>query len=356
MARNQNPDWDVIRQEYIDSKGTIQLKDLAEKYDIKPTTLRSRKNREDWDADLSGSGGSVSSSVATSKEKKATQCKKATSKKKRATQRRNVATEKDNPKPKMDLKVLDELEDADLTDMQRLFCLHYIKTFNGTQSAIKAGYSPSGAHVEASRLLRNPKVAAEIRRLKSEMNHELYIDAKDVLSQYAKIAFSDITEFVDFGTELVPVMAMHGPVVMTNPATGKKEPLMKEVNVVRFKGSWMVDGQLISEVKQGKDGASIKLMDKMRALEKLEQYFDVIPDEWKRKIDEEKLAIDRAKLELDRLKITGDGQGSDQEAINDFIKATTLPVDEIAALFDDDSDDSELDADAEDDFEDDDDA
>jgi phage terminase small subunit len=53
----------------------------------------------------------------------------------------------------------------------------------------------------------------------------------------------------------------------------------------------MVDGQLISEVKKGRDGASIKLMDKMKALEKLEKYLDVIPDRWKRQIEEEKLKI-----------------------------------------------------------------
>lgn len=344
MAR-KNPDWVAIKQDYLENHDTIQLKELAKKYGVKPATLRSRKNRENWDAELSGSDGSVSSGVATPKdnpkEKKATQRKKATSKKKSATQRRRAATEKDDPKPKMDLQILEELEDADLTDMQRLFCLHYLKTFNATQSAIKAGYAPDSAHVQGSRLLSNDKIKREIRRLKTEMRSELFIDALDVLEQYAKIAFADITEFVDFDTELVPVMGMHGPVVMTNPATGKKEPLLKEVNVVKFKGSWMVDGQLISEVKQGRDGASIKLMDKMRALEKLEQYLDVIPDEWKRKIDEEKLAIDKAKLDLERLKITGDGAGSDREAINDFIKATTVPVDEVRDLFGDDEDEED---------------
>ncbi len=340
------PDWDVIRQEYLDNHDTIQLKDLAKKHGVKPATLRSRKNREDWDAELSGPGGTVKPGVATPKDKpkkkkSATQRKKATSKKKKAMQRKKVATAKDDSKPNMELQILEELEDADLTDMQRLFCLHYLRTFNATQSAIKAGYAPDSAHVQGSRLLSNDKIKREVRRLKAEMSRELFIDAINILEQYAKIAFADITEFVDFGTELVPMMASGSPIIITNQDTGKKEPLLKEVNVMRFKGSWMVDGQLISEVKQGKDGASIKLLDKMRALEKLEQYFDVIPDEWKRKIDEEKLAIDKAKLDLERLKITGDGQGSDREAIQDFIEATTVPVDEVGALFEDDYDEAE---------------
>lgn len=330
MANNKKTDREKAMELYLQSNGIMPLIDIAKKLGRPPGTVRGWKSKDNWDERLSG----------------AFQEETNRSTKKRNVPKKERPTRKD-PKPKMDLQILEELEDADLTDMQRLFCLHYIRTFNRTQSAIKAGYAPDSAHVQGSRLLSNDKIKREIRKLKAEMRSELFIDAMDVLEQYAKIAFADITEFVDFDTELVPVMSAHGPVIMTNPATGKQEPLLKEVNVVKFKGSRMVDGQLISEVKQGRDGASIKLMDKMRALEKLEQYFDVIPDEWKRKIDEEKLAIDRAKLELDRLKITGDGQGSDQEAINDFIKATTVPVDEVANLFADESGDDDVEDDLE---------
>ena len=40
---------------------------------------------------------------------------------------------------------------------------------NGTQAAIAAGYAESGAEVRASELVRNIKVAAEIRRFKATM-------------------------------------------------------------------------------------------------------------------------------------------------------------------------------------------
>jgi phage terminase small subunit len=48
-------------------------------------------------------------------------------------------------------------------------------------------------------------------------------------------------------------------------------------------------------VKQGRDGVSIKLADKMKALEKLSLYFDLFPDNFKRKIEEEKLKISHYK-------------------------------------------------------------
>ena len=68
-----------------------------------------------------------------------------------------------------------------LTEKQKLFCLYYIKSYNATMSAIKAGYAKESAHVEGSRLIRNVKVAAEIRRLKGNMIQDLYLDARDVL-------------------------------------------------------------------------------------------------------------------------------------------------------------------------------
>lgn len=304
MVRGK-PDWGDIKQDYLNSGGKILLKDLAKKHGVKPTTLRSRKNRENWDAELSG--------VATQPS---------------ATQRKNVSLKK-AAKPRIKQEVLEQLEDADLTDMQRLFCLYYVKTFNATQSAIKAGYSADTAHVQGPRLLGNVRVREEIRRLKESMASEILVDAMDVLNQYAKIAFADITDFVEFGQEEVPVMGMYGPVTVKDPETEEKVPLTKIVNTVKFKDSAYIDGQLISEVKQGRDGASIKLLDKMKALEKLEQYFDLIPDTWKRKVEEEKLA-------LERLKVTGDGKGSDREAIKDFVQATTMQVDDVSSLFEDD--------------------
>ncbi len=60
------------------------------------------------------------------------------------------------------------IDNDELNERQRLFCLYYVKSFNATQSAIKAGYSPDSAHVTGDRLLKNEKVVAEIRRIKKK--------------------------------------------------------------------------------------------------------------------------------------------------------------------------------------------
>lgn len=65
------------------------------------------------------------------------------------------------------------------------------------------------------------------------------------------IAFVDITDFIGFG--------------QVDISTDQESIHM--VNSVWFMESSDVDGTLISELKQGKDGASIKLPDRMKALD-----------------------------------------------------------------------------------------
>ena len=120
------------------------------------------------------------------------------------------------------------------------------------------------------------------------------------------IAFADITDYVEFGREKVQVMGAFGPVEVKNPETGEKEPLLKEINTVRFRESSEVDGTLITEVKQGKDGASIKLADRMKALDWLAEHMSMATDEQKARIAQIKAQTDKLKgtdndAELSRL-------------------------------------------------------
>ena len=134
-------------------------------------------------------------------------------------------------------------------------------------------------------MLRNVKIKDEIKKLKQgRMNREL-LDEHDIFQKYMDIAFADITDFLEFGQEEVQVMSMYGPVEVKDPETGEKKPLMKKVNTVRFKPSAEVDGTLISEVKQGRDGASIKLPDRMKALEWLADHMDLATAEQQAKIE-----------------------------------------------------------------------
>ena len=59
-----------------------------------------------------------------------------------------------------------------ITDKQAKFAQEYIIDSNGTQAAIRAGYSPNGAKVRASMLLTNDNIIAELNRLQAQMAEE----------------------------------------------------------------------------------------------------------------------------------------------------------------------------------------
>lgn len=153
-----------------------------------------------------------------------------------------------------------------VTEQQRAFCLHYTRSFNATRAHMAAfGTSYASAHSHGYAQLRRPEVQAEIRRLRDLRNEMILADAQDLVWLHMRIAFADITDYLDFSGY-----------------------------TVRLHDSHEVDGQLLAEVKEGKEGITIKLVDKQRSLAFLERYFEANP------MDRHKKAYDDARLELER--------------------------------------------------------
>lgn len=280
MARKRDPRRDEAFGIWKQHNGEITNRAIAEQLDIPEKTISAWKSRDKWNAVLQKDECSTSNKKSSPKARAST--------KKRSTENNN--------------------ETIELTERQRLFCLYYVKTFNATMSATKAGYSADTAHVQGPRLLGNVRVSAYIRELKQTLTENLFLDAQDVLAKYIAVAFADINDFLTFGRRQQQVITMYGPLYEKdkNGKIDKNKPVMETVNYVDLKEGAVVDGTIISEVKQGKDGVSIKLADRLKALDKLSLYFDLFPDNFKRKIEEEKLNISKQKLELDKLRIIGD--------------------------------------------------
>ena len=72
------------------------------------------------------------------------------------------------------------------------FPQEFLKDFNGTQAAIRIGCPKKGAHVQASRLLRNVKVQKKLRELIEQQQIRTGIDSDKVLQEAARIALADI--------------------------------------------------------------------------------------------------------------------------------------------------------------------
>lgn len=255
MPRAKNAKAEVARKLYEQG---ILLKDIAEQLDVPEGTVRSWKKRYDWDnATLQKPECNVAKESA--RKKKIQQAVAA-----------DTASVSENP---------------DLNEKQRLFCLYYVRCFNAVKAYQKAyGCSYETACGHGHELLKKVEIIAEINRLKqSRLNREL-LDEHDIFQKYMDIAFADITDFVEFGQEEEYVIGQFGLVQVEDPVTGKKAPLKQKTNTVRFRESDSIDGTLITEVKNGKNGASIKLADRMKALEWLAEHMDIATEEQKARI------------------------------------------------------------------------
>ncbi len=82
-----------------------------------------------------------------------------------------------------------------LTDKQRRFCEEYLIDLNGTQAAIRAGYSQKTANEIAAENLAKPSIKAYLAERQRELQEATGITQKRVLEEYAKVAFLDIRKF-----------------------------------------------------------------------------------------------------------------------------------------------------------------
>lgn len=250
MPRARDPNRDKAYQIWKKYKGDKKLKDIAAELGVSDTQIRKWKSQDKWEQ----TKGNVTNS------------------------KRNVTKKDSVPVPVVGNK--------DLNDQRSMFCLYYLKYFNATKAYQKVyGCDYKTANANGSRLLAIDSVKREIERLKAMRQSGVFLDGQAVLQKYIDIAFADITDFLTFGRKEIEV-----------DMDGNGDPIMKEVNYVEFANSHEVDGTLISEVKQGKDGVSVKLEDKMKALDKLSLYFDLFPDKFKREVEQEKLKLAQRKV------------------------------------------------------------
>ena len=256
MARAPNEKLNKALSLY--QKG-YKLIDIAKELDIPDGTVRRWKKTYNWDSERSDKKENVNE----------------------RSEKKKVSNRKKN-KESIAEEVKEVLENTELTEKQRLFCIYYIEDFNATKAYKKAyDCSYATAKVNGSKLLSNTNIKKEIDRLTKECLEEQEVEAKllnkRLFETYMKIAFSDINDYLEYGNEEVE---------------GEFGPYIK--NYVNIKDSCEVDGTLISEITQGKDGIKIKLQDKMKALEWLDKHYGEGTPEQKAKID--KLKAETLKL------------------------------------------------------------
>lgn len=240
-----------MAENYIDAERDymqgMKYKDIAAKYGVTINTVKSWKQRYSW---------SREKGMYTKKDKVCIQKKK------------------DAPAPTED-GTRETLQNTELTAEQQIFCILYSRTFNASQSYQKAyGCSYESAMCAGSRLLGNIKVQAEIQRLKEIKLQQIVAGAEDIVELQMRIAFSDIGNLLKFD---------RGSVLLEDSSG--------------------VDTQLVKKVKEGKEGVSIELEDRQKAIDWLTKYFLIHPD-------------DRYRAEFDRKKAEAEESTEEEIATN----------------------------------------
>jgi len=90
------------------------------------------------------------------------------------------------PRPKSEAKPL--------TPRQERFIAEYLIDLNGTQAAIRAGYSPRTANEQAAALLAKPSIRARTEAGKARQIAKAEVTAQRVIDEMAAIGFADIRQ------------------------------------------------------------------------------------------------------------------------------------------------------------------
>lgn len=238
---NEEKNYILAESDYV---AGMKYKDIAAKYGVSMNTVKSWKKRYAW-----------------SRNKKTGCIQKGCTQNKKGAHKKEAVAE----------DVSQVVINDELTDQQQLFCLYQSRMFNYTKAYMKAypGCTDASAAVLGSRLMKNQLIRETIEQLKqNHMNREM-LKQEDIFQKYMDIAFADMNDFMSFGQE--EIETDYGP---------------RMVNSVRLKESDQVDGTLITEVKQGRDGVSVKLADRMKAIDWLADHMDIATAEQKAKIEQ----------------------------------------------------------------------
>jgi phage terminase small subunit len=128
-----------------------------------------------------------------------------------------------------------------LTPKQLLFCKEYCIDFNGTQAAIRSGYSPKTANEQAARLLANVSVQEEVKHLTNHLNTITEKKAVDVIDELTRLIETDPSEmFMEVEQEVCKELPNGSNLTFVNKSIEPKPEYKKyfHVKIVNGKAIW----------------------------------------------------------------------------------------------------------------------
>ncbi|MCC4366411.1 terminase small subunit [Limosilactobacillus reuteri] len=232
----------------------MKYKDIAKKYGVALSTVKSWKTRNKW------------------------QRNNATKKKSMHTKVKSTRTKQEKVAPSLPPP---ELPDSnELNDKQKAFCLYYLQRYNATWAYQKAyGGSYENALAHGSRMVGNGRIKSYLTKLKKQQSQDLYATANDILLRYLNQATSNVTDVLSFRTEkhlaYYKVRDKNGPYEdaggkfryepKIDPETG--EQAYYYTNIVELKDSSKIDTSNIKSIRIDKGEPVVEMEDRQKAMQ-----------------------------------------------------------------------------------------
>lgn len=148
-----------------------------------------------------------------------------------------------------------------LNPKQQRFIEEYLIDLNGTQAAIRAGYSPNTANEQAARLLADVSIRTRVDVALAERSKRTGINQELVVQELAKIARVNPADIIDSNT---------GEIKTDSPDD------LAAIASVRIKVTPTKNGDMVER--------EVRMADKLKALELLGKHLGMFPNTSKTEI------------------------------------------------------------------------
>src|SRR4051794_8476560 len=88
--------------------------------------------------------------------------------------------------------------ESPISPKQDRFCREYVVDLNGTQAAIRAGYSAKTANEQASRLLAKVNIQNRVKELQQKVAERVEVSAAQILAEIDELAMMDFGKIANF--------------------------------------------------------------------------------------------------------------------------------------------------------------
>ena len=158
-----------------------------------------------------------------------------------------------------------------MTPKQRSFCRHYSQSNSAYNAAVEAGYTKRYAKSWSGRLLENPALVAEIKRLRERLNEKADRSAADVVNEFSKIAFTDRVGFLKEDPHYPGEFIYKSP----DELTQEQRDIVEKVTYSMHEITVIEDGEV---QKLWIKHYTYQLSEKAKALENMGRHFGIFDD------------------------------------------------------------------------------